>query len=580
MIQFNVKVLLCQDSKANTKIEQIEYYNNLGKENHEKGKMAEALDNFNAALRIAQDINDSAYIAKLYSNIGVIQDLIGNYENALSNYQKSLSIYDKIHNNTGKETVLNNMGVVYEEIDMPQKALANYFMALQIAQQNNSTQKIGGTYNNIAIIYENFLDKSDSAYYFYKKALECYVEIGDDAKIALIKSNIGIVFLRKGDLEKAQKYIDQSIELFQQHGARSDFANSLYFKGKVFMERMDYDSALNYFQQALELTEKFKIKKRQSNILNDMAIVYKEQGNYKLAMTAIEKHMQLKDELMNLEKARQIHSLEMSYYSEKKEHEIELLNTQNELRARELIWTKRLLYSLILIAILAAIIAILNRHKNLLKQKQDLLLLQSRLFRSQTTPHFVFNSLMAIQTFLMEGNIDTASKYLVDFAKLTRSVLQNTQKSLVPLDQEISFIKQYLSLEELRFGDKFDFEFNVNIDSPEEIQFPPMLSQPFIENAIVHGLLPKNKKGLLKVDFYESDKTFFVVIEDNGIGRTKNTYHKKNKDHESMAIEMSRQRLQILAKRFKKVISFSITDVKDENGNAAGTRVVFTMPLE
>lgn len=149
----------------------------------------------------------------------------------------------------------------------------------------------------------------------------------------------------------------------------------------------------------------------------------------------------------------------------------------------------------------------------------------------------------------------------------------------MPLDQEIETLKQYLSLEKLRFSDKFSVDFLVNVSHPEEIQFPPMLSQPFIENAIVHGLLPADKPGLLKIEFTETNKTLFVIIEDNGIGRERSAMKQKNKDHKSMAIEMTKQRTRIISRRFNNKITFNIIDLKDEEGRAKGTRVVFEMAL-
>ncbi len=310
-----------------------------------------------------------------------------------------------------------------------------------------------------------------------------------------------------------------------------------------------------------------------------MADLYKKQEKYKQSINYFEKYSKIDSALMNFEKLRQLHNMEMSFYVKKKEHEIELLQTKADLRLTELIWMRWSLYFFLLFVVLAVVITFLIYKKNILKQKQELLQLQSRLFRSQTTPHFVFNSLMSIQTLLMDKNIEAASKYLVDFAKLIRSILQNTRSSLVPLDQEISLLKRYLSLEKLRFGNKFDVDFRVKIEAPEEIQFPPMLSQPFIENAIVHGLLPSDKQGLLKVEFTETNNFFFLVIEDNGVGREKAAIKQKSNDYKSMAIEITKQRISIVEKRFKIKIGFELIDLKDEEGHASGTRVVFKVPL-
>ncbi|MCF6172037.1 MAG: tetratricopeptide repeat protein [Bacteroidales bacterium] len=569
-----------RDADTATAMERIRQHNEEGKSHYHKGEFTDAMISFLEALNLAESINDSAFMAKLHSNIGVINDMVGNYAEALMHYQKSLLIYDKQNNIKGKESVLNNMGVVYEELNMPEKSLENYFLALQIKRQKGDKKSIAGTYNNIAILYENFLDDTDSAYYYYKEALAYYTEVADEQGIALISSNLGIIHLRKGEVERARQYIDQALEIFTRMGNTAEVASALYFQGKICQAENIDEKALDYFLKACNLAEQHNIKKLLSRVYLDLAQTYRKQNNYKEAIAVYEKYMEIKDQLLDMEKMKQIQGLEMSFNVAKKEQEIALLKNKASMKSIELLWAKRMLFALLLILILGITIAILNRHKNLLKKKQELLLLQSRLFRSQTAPHFIFNSLMSIQTFLLEKKVEEALEYLVDFARLIRSILQNTRKSFIPLDKEIETLKQYVNLEKLRFSDKFDVDFQVHVSEPEEILVPPMLAQPFIENAVRHGLLPAEKKGLLKIYVSEADNMLVLLIEDNGIGRQQAALKKKNKAHKSMAIEITNERVRVMTKRFKKRISFQIEDLTDAQGRAAGTRVVFKMSLK
>ena len=186
---------------------------------------------------------------------------------------------------------------------------------------------------------------------------------------------------------------------------------------------------------------------------------------------------------------------------------------------------------------------------------------------------------MSIQTFLLENKVDIASEYLVDFAKLIRSILQHTRKTFISLDKEIEVLQQYIKLEKLRFSDKFEYEFIINIEDPEEILIPPMLAQPFIENAILHGLVPAQKKGFLKLLIEEKNNELTFLIEDNGIGRTKSLNLSKNENHQSMATEITNQRVQLLSKRYKRKISMHIEDLYDEDDNPTGTRVLFSISV-
>ena len=571
--------LICQVKNSKNSNQLIEKYKNLGKQNYRKSNYIEALNNFNSALNIAEEIGDSAQIAKLSSNIGVIHDMFGNYDKALEQYHKSLHFYSQIQNQHGREAVLNNLGILYEEMERPEDALKNYFTALGIKLEKNDFNGIANTLNNIAIVYENFLKKTDSAVYFYNEALSYYQKNNNKKGIGLIKSNLGLIQLRKGNIDEAGILIDQSYELFKVAGDSVKLANVLFYKGKIYSNNNDYENALNYYYRALLIAEKAQIKKLQRNIYNELSECYIKTKEFEKAVVYLKKHNEVNHEIINKEKLSNIVKLETIVKYQNNEERINKLKIQSEKKHQDSQRMRAMLIFIIVLLIFILIIAILSRRNVLLRKNQELLILQSQLFRSQTSPHFIFNALMSIQTFLMDRDINTASKYLVKFAKLIRSILQNTQKSLISLDNEIEILKNYLSLEELRFGDKFIIDFRVDVENAEEIQFPPMLTQPFIENAIVHGLTPSPKKGKLQVFFKEQNNILTITIEDNGIGRKMASLKQKSSEHKSMAIDISKKRIGLVSKRFKKKINFEIIDLKDKQNNAVGTRVVFRMPI-
>jgi len=558
---------------------QMKLYNEIGKLQYRKGKYPDALESFSKSLEIARSIDDSLHIAKMYSNIGVINDVIGKYSVAIDNYQQSLKIYDYLNNKEGKESVLNNIGIVYEEMDMPDKALDYYFQALNLKKERGDQKSIAGTYNNIAIIFGSVFKNSDSAYYYYDQAMKIYQKTGDEKDVGMIYSNLGLIHLRKGEIKKAKDYFEKTLKIFKKTEDPKNIASALYYLGLAYQGEADYNKALNYYLQAEKISEQHNIKKLQSQICNDMARLYEENHDFKNALKCFKKYDEIRDQLLNLEKIKKIHQLETNFELEKREHEIEMLKKQSELNELKLTWTKTVSIALITIFVFAIIIIVLISLKNRYKKEQEVITLQSRLFRSQTSPHFVFNSLMSIQTFLLENNVEKASEYLVDFAKLIRSILQQTRKSFITLDKEIEVLQQYVKLEKLRFSDKFDYSFEVNVPHPEEILFPPMLAQPFIENAIKHGLVPATKKGLLKILFEEKNNELTVMIEDNGIGRERSTKLNKKETHKSLATEITQERLQLMARRYKIKINMTIEDLYDDKKEPAGTRVTFKMIL-
>jgi LytS/YehU family sensor histidine kinase len=204
--------------------------------------------------------------------------------------------------------------------------------------------------------------------------------------------------------------------------------------------------------------------------------------------------------------------------------------------------------------------------------------------RSQMNPHFIFNSLNAIQECILTNNVDAAYKYLSKFSKLQRMVLNNSQKELIPLSSEIEMLQLYLSLESLRFSKSFVYSIDITgITDANEIMIPSLITQPLVENAIWHGLRNKEGDKTLAIIYEEKDAIIFITIDDNGIGREAAAAIKKQKigseQFTSKATAILQQRLQVLGQQLKADIQLNTTDKKDEAGNAAGTKVVLSFPL-
>jgi len=197
-------------------------------------------------------------------------------------------------------------------------------------------------------------------------------------------------------------------------------------------------------------------------------------------------------------------------------------------------------------------------------------------------PHFIFNALNAIKKFLLKNDVPNADKYLSSFAKLLRLILDNTRENKVLLENEIELIKLYLKLEHLRFEDRLEYSILVdeNINT-SETEIPSMLIQPFVENAIVHGIQNKEGKGIIKVFFNQNDGYIEAVIQDDGIGRAKAVALKNEAiPHKSLAIKISEERLLALRKNKNIPAGINIVDLNDTNGNQTGTKVIICIPLE
>lgn len=226
----------------------------------------------------------------------------------------------------------------------------------------------------------------------------------------------------------------------------------------------------------------------------------------------------------------------------------------------------------------------IKRAKQALAIENEIAELERKALRLQMNPHFVFNALDAISGFIFKNDPEQAVKYLNSFAKLMRLTLENSREHLIPLQSEISLLTHYLTLESLRFKGKFTYSMEVDDElDPYEVSIPPMLIQPHIENAILHGLRPKEiGDGKLEVSFkLVSDQILECSITDNGVGRDMSKKKEiKETGKKSLATEITKERIELLNKSKHHKLSFSIIDLKDEEGNPAGTRVVLIIPVE
>ena len=209
--------------------------------------------------------------------------------------------------------------------------------------------------------------------------------------------------------------------------------------------------------------------------------------------------------------------------------------------------------------------------------------IESQALRAQMNPHFIFNTLSSIQHYISNNDTDAALKYLSKFAKLMRRIMDNSKQQMIPVAEEIQALNLYLELEVMRFANKFQYDIEVDdsID-PNYDRIPSMLIQPYVENAIIHGLLPKPGPGKISLNLQRQGSTILCMIEDNGIGREKSNEFKKNRvqQHKSMGMSITQERLDILNSSLNSNLNAEIIDIYDENGAPAGTKVSLIIPLE
>jgi len=214
--------------------------------------------------------------------------------------------------------------------------------------------------------------------------------------------------------------------------------------------------------------------------------------------------------------------------------------------------------------------------KKVLAIEKELFDVQQKALQLQMNPHFIFNSLNAIQSFVIANNTDKAIHYLSKFSQLMRLILTNSRESTIPVKDELKAVGHYIDIERLRFDNKFDYSIDVDDEIDDEfMEIPPMIIQPFVENAILHGLVHGVKGGHIKLELQLQKDFIFCIVEDNGIGRKKaqEIRDKSGIKRKSRGMLITKERLDILNKQNKEKFAVNVIDLYDDKGQASGTRV-------
>ncbi|MBX2870492.1 MAG: histidine kinase [Saprospiraceae bacterium] len=253
-----------------------------------------------------------------------------------------------------------------------------------------------------------------------------------------------------------------------------------------------------------------------------------------------------------------------------------------ELKERELLenqmWTQRLIIIGLGLLLLAALISLLFIWRNVKARQKANDLLQLRSLRTQMNPHFIFNALNSVNNFISQSDERAANKFLSDFSKLMRMVLDHSQQDFISFEEEMQLLQLYLKLEQLRFRDKFSYTFTQDETLNKKVEIPPMLIQPFVENAVWHGLRYKEDMGLLEVHVADKEDHILVTVQDNGIGRerSKALKTKNQSQYRSTGLRNAQERIQLINQLYEKQYELSVEDAHEQGD--VGTLITIKIP--
>ncbi len=576
--------------------DRIEALSNVGNTYSDLGENAKAIETHLLALKLSEEINDRKLLALAHSNLGVDYQITGDFSNALKHFLSSLSLKEEklpsgepVGDPKSIANTLKNIGVIYDDMGDYDKALQYCTKALQINTEINFPKGIASCLNNIGVIHE---EKGEymAALDYYGRALEIRRELGEMDRIAAILNNIGIVYIDLKDYNKALDYHFEALNIMEKISDLYSAANTSNSIADIYLEKSEPDNAYPYILKGLNTAKQIDAKKLMADSYRFLAKYHIQKSNYQKAVEAQQELLTLKDSLFKMDMNEKVAEMQTRYETEKKQKEIELLKKDTEIKQLEIVKQKdqKIIFSVIAGFILLTGVFIFVRYR--LRQKnlrigleKKNLETEQKLLRTQMNPHFIFNSLNSVQGYISANNSFLAMTYLAKFAKLMRYILENSRKNMILLEDEINALTLNMELERIRFKENFDFKIEVDEKlDPAALFIPPMLIQPFIENAMKHGLRNKEGKGKLEVNFKPAGRVIHCTVRDNGIGReaAEKLNKAKNPNHKSVGMEVTAERIAALRQQFKEDVSVSIKDLKDDRGNAAGTEVNLMIPFE
>ncbi len=560
------------------------------------GSYAESLDYLNRCLVLAKEHQDYERMNYIYNSMGIVYKSIGDYPTSQSYYLKRIELIDSLQLDQDTSSPYINLGVLYDLMGEQDKAIESYEKALEVYKGDERDERESTVLINLALIdfenenYEDALEKLLKVAAYDEKQ-------GNNIDLSNSYSGIGHCYMELEQWTLAQEYLLKSLNLAKQLSIKQEIATAYYRLADLMFRQKKFAEAIQYSNQSLETLYNMEGYEKKIEAHEIAYKIYEAAGQLPKAIHHLNQTMVYRDSLLNETKIKEIQNLQIQhdvYLKDKeiKENELQLtlLNTRVALN------NKRLIYlAIIAILLLFSASLLYYRYQNKIKitkilQQKNFKIshqkeviedmnsqLEKRMLRAQMNPHFIFNSLSSIRYLVSSGDKEAALTYLNKFSKLLRQVLETSINVSLVLHEEIELLKIYVELEALRFDNSFSYTFNIdkNLDL-YQYEVPMLLVQPYIENAILHGLLPKEGPKKLSVSFENEKDHVVCIIEDNGVGiDTQKNQNKSTKQSRGMSI--TAKRIEAL-KKFSNEELVKVENLK--NGKETGTKVTILIPKE
>lgn len=585
-----------------------------------KGNLDSALAHAVTCLTYAEKSKQPVVIANAHFLYGSIYNRESKIDESLISYEKGLLSLKDVKDTTNQkfieiyEMLLRGMSTSYNYGNKNDEALKYGLKALEIARRHHlSLPEMGGLIAVSSLFYK--IEDYEQAKRYMHQALKKSIEENNNLAMSKCFANLAIFHNTERTFDSALFYIEKSNELVRKMNNAPGLINNLVTMsaikddmgkvkeaiahleeaeeiatGKSFDLHM-LDILLNLssgyiqdmrFAEALDKADQLVILAKNKKRDDKLAKAYKNKykalsglGKYKEATTFLEMSIAISDSLKNDENEKNLQQLLVKYETEKKEEEIKRITSEAEVKDLLIRQRNVQLISVSISVIVLIALSLLAFRNYRIKKEFELLDLQQRFYRAQINPHFLFNALGSVQGFFYDKtDPNKAAGYLSRLSKLMRQILENTFDNQVTLAEEKTLMENYLEIQKVRMGNRFDYEITMD-DDLRDVTIPSMITQPFLENAVEHGFKElNNRKGKIDITISEENNMLQIKIIDNGTGLGEK---KESSDHKSRAMDITWERLKLLGKTKKKDASFEVIDNAPKGG--VGVTVLIHLPI-
>lgn len=516
--------------------------------------------------------------AGLSQNIAVVYQSFGMYRTAIRYFQEAISGHRQQQNKRGLGITFANLGELYYSMGDTLRAIQYSREALENLKDVNLP--FMQTAANIADYYSS-LGRYDSARFYLNISDEIALKINNaEARIAN-KAVRARIYTALKNYRAAETELKSGLGSLSKSDNPWTYCRLLLSYAELEMQRNQSAGARAHLQEVISVSQQNNFIPFTVQALEKTYQLYASAGDYPKAYEAQRAYYLLRDSLSSSQSKAALSDLEVSYQTQQKEQEIELLKKDNAIKGLKLTANRRsvLFYvaGLLLLLLVLGIAYRQRQQRNRIRFEKLKAELENKVLRLQMNPHFIFNSLNSIENFIMRNEKRLASDYLNKFARLIRMILDSSRDEAVPIARDMEALQLYIDLEQLRFNHKFSYHTEVDPALISgDYRVPSLLIQPFVENAILHGLAHSEKNNLqLSISARLEKEIIRYVIEDNGIGREQaRVYNRLNKpQHESIGLALTEARIRIYNKESVLLQPVIFTDITNNEDQPGGTRV-------